>query len=100
MTIGEQLRTIRENKGLPLREVAAEIGVDISLLGKIERDERQPTKKQIKNIASFFIIEEKVLIVKTMSKQVAYKLANEKYAKEILVAAEKEIQYLINLNGK
>jgi len=100
MTIGKQLRNLRENINLSLREVAAEIGVDTSLLGKIERDERQPTKEQIKNIASFFKIEEKELIVKTMSKQVAYKLADEKYAKEILVAAEKEIQYITKLNGK
>jgi len=100
MTIGEQRRNLRENKGLSLREVAAEIGVDTSLLGKIERDERQPTKEQIKNIASFFKIEEKELIVKTMSKQVANKLADEKYAKEILVAAGKEIHYITKLNGK
>lgn len=35
-TIGEQLRTLREKAALSLREVASNIGIDTSLLGKIE----------------------------------------------------------------
>ena len=51
-TVGEQLRTIREKANLPLREVATSIGIDTSLLGKIERNERQATKEQVKQLAS------------------------------------------------
>ena len=53
-SFGEQLRSLREQRHLSLREVATEIGIDTSLLGKIERDERQPTKEQIKLVAKFF----------------------------------------------
>jgi len=35
-----------------------------------------------------------------MSKQVAYQLVDEKYAKDILTAAEQEIKYLTKKNGK
>jgi hypothetical protein len=35
-----------------------------------------------------------------MSKQVAYQLVDEKYAKDILVAAEEEIKYIAKKNGK
>ncbi|MDR1757002.1 MAG: helix-turn-helix domain-containing protein, partial [Culturomica sp.] len=49
MTIGEQLRILREKTELSLREVSTQIGVDASLLGKIERNERQPTKEQLKH---------------------------------------------------
>ena len=58
-TIGEQIRALREKAVLSLREVASNIGIDTSLLGKIERNERQPTKEQIKQIATFFKIDEK-----------------------------------------
>jgi hypothetical protein len=33
-----------------------------------------------------------------MSKQVAYQLADEKYAKDILIAAEEQIKYLTKQN--
>ena len=61
-SFGEQLRSLREQKNLSLREVATEIGIDTSLLGKIERDERQPTKEQIKLVATFFKFNEHKLI--------------------------------------
>ena len=53
-SFGEQLRSMREQKKMSLREVATVIGIDTSLLGKIERNERQATKEQIKLIAKFF----------------------------------------------
>ena len=57
MTIGGQLRVLREEAKLSLREVSIKIGIDASLLGKIERNERQPTKEQLKQIADFFKIQ-------------------------------------------
>ena len=45
-------------------------------------------------IAKTFKVDEKELVIKFMSKQVAYQLADEKFAKEILVAAEQEIKYI------
>jgi hypothetical protein len=43
-------------------------------------------------IAKTFNVDEKELVIKFMSKQVAYQLADEKYAKAILVAAEVEVK--------
>ncbi len=47
-TFGEQVRNLREEAKFSLKDVAEKIGIDTSLLGKIERNERQPTKEQIK----------------------------------------------------
>ena len=47
-TIGEKIRSMREKANLSLRVVASDIGIDTSLLGKIERNERLPTKEQLK----------------------------------------------------
>ena len=92
-TLGEQLRALREKAELSLREVASEIGIDTSLLGKIERNERQPTKEQIKQIASFFNVKEKVLVREFLSDQFAYKIIEEEADLETLKVAEAKVSY-------
>ncbi|MBK9592943.1 MAG: helix-turn-helix transcriptional regulator [Crocinitomicaceae bacterium] len=58
-TFGEHLRYIREISGRTLRDVSSNIGVDPSLLAKIERNERQPTKQLIKQVAVFLRLAKK-----------------------------------------
>lgn len=93
-TIGERLRTLREEASLSLREVASEIGIDTSLLGKIERNERQPTREQIKHIAEFFEIDEKLLIKELLSDQFAYRIMEEEADIDTLKVAEDKVEYL------
>lgn len=93
-TIGERLRTLREEASLSLREVASEIGIDTSLLGKIERNERHPTKEQIKHIAEFFKIDEKLLIKELLSDQFAYRIMEEEADIDTLKVAEDKVEYL------
>jgi transcriptional regulator with XRE-family HTH domain len=93
-SFGEQLRSLREQKQLSLREVATEIGIDTSLLGKIERDERQPTKEQIKLVANFFKFDENKLIREHLSDQLAYKIIEADADIDILKVAEKKFEYL------
>ena len=100
-TVGEQLRTIREKANLPLREVATEIGMDTSLLGKIERNERQATKEQIKQLAAFYKINEKRLLKELLSDYFAYKILEDEADLDTLRVAEEKVQYLKNnYNGK
>ena len=56
-SFGEHLRTLREEAGQTLKTVAEQISIDISLLAKIERNERQPTKQLIKQVATFFQVD-------------------------------------------
>lgn len=93
-TLGEQLRALREQAELSLREVASEIGIDTSLLGKIERNERQPTKEQIKHISAFFKVNQKTLVREFLSDQFAYKIIEEEADLETLKVAEQKIAYL------
>ncbi len=93
-TVGEQLRALRENANLSLREVASNIGIDTSLLGKIERNERQPTKEQIKQVAAFFEVSEKQLIKEMLSDQFAYKIIEEEADLDTLKVAEEKVEYL------
>jgi len=101
LTIGEQIRRLREGKGLPLRKVAAELDIDQSILSKIERGERKASKDQIIQIANIFSVNEKELLINYLSDKVLYELINEDFAVDALKVAEKKIKYLSSrVNGK
>jgi transcriptional regulator with XRE-family HTH domain len=93
-TFGEHLRTIRETASLSLKDVANNIGIDTSLLGKIERNERQPTKEQIKQLAVFFKINKNELVKEFLSDLFAYKILEEEADLDTLKVAERKVQYL------
>ena len=58
-SFGELLRSLREETGHTLKTVAENLQMDTSLLAKIERNERQPTKQIIKLVAAYFAVDEK-----------------------------------------
>ena len=93
-SFGDYIRNLREDMGLPLRKVAAQIDVDPSLLGKIERNERPPTKDQIKKLSEIFNQDENILHSEFLSDQIAYKIFEEESHLNILKTAEKKIKYL------
>ena len=95
--IGDYIRQLREQVDMPLRKLAALLDIDQSTLSKLERGERPISRQMLPIIAKTFKVNEKELIVKFMSRQVAYQLADEKYVKEILIAAEEEIKYIKRL---
>lgn len=93
-TFGEQVRELRGEAQLSLREVAEKIGIDTSLLGKIERNERQPTKEQIKQVAKYFKLDEREMLKEYLSDQIAYRILEEEADLDTLKVAEKKVQYL------
>jgi len=95
LSIGEQIRKLREEHGLPLRKVAAKLDIDQSILSKIERGERKASKEQIIQIARIFNVNEKELLINYLSDRVLYDLKDEELAREALKVAEKKIKYMI-----
>ena len=98
--LGDYIRQLREQAEMPLRKLAALLDIDQSTLSKLERGERPINRQMLPIIAKTFNVDEKELVIKFMSKQIAYQLAEEKYAKDILVAAEEEIKYQIKKKNK
>ena len=96
LTFGEYIRELRESAGLPIRKIAAQLDIDPSLLGKIERNERHPTKEQIRLLAQIFEQDENYLLAEFVSDQIAYKIIEEESDLNILKVAEKKVQYLKN----
>lgn len=93
-SFGEHIRGLREATGLPLRKIAVQLDTDPSLLGKIERNERQPTKGQIKKLAEIFNQNESFLLSENLSDQIAYKILEEESDIDILKVAEEKVNYL------
>ena len=98
-SFGELLRGLREETGQTLKTVAENLEMDTSLLAKIERNERQPTKHIIKQVAEFFKCNEQELLNNFLSDQIAYKIMDEEADIEILKVAEEKVKYLKTVNN-
>lgn len=92
-TLGEILRTARKKKRLILRKVSVEVDIDQSLISKFEKDERKPTREQIRRLAEFYGIPESELTINWYSDKIANELKNSEASSEILRVAEEKIEY-------
>ena len=100
-SLGEYLRSLRTKQGFTLKEVSTKVGIDTSLLAKIERNERQPSKQALHNLANFFDCEEQQLNDQFLSDQIANKILSENADLSILKVAEQKVKYLKrSKNGK
>lgn len=94
-SFGKMIKALREKRDLTLREVAYRLQIDTSMLGKIEKDNRKPTKQIIERFSALFDVTEKELTIAYLSDivvgQVMYQ---EDVATEILKVAEEKVKYL------
>ncbi len=95
-TIGEIIRGHREEKGMLLRQLAALLEIDSAILSKIERGERKATKEQILKIADILGIKQNEMLIQYLSEKIAYEIADEETAKQVLKVAEKKVDYIKN----
>jgi transcriptional regulator with XRE-family HTH domain len=92
-TFGDLIRLARENKGLFLRQVAAELDIDQAIISKFERNERKPTKEQVLKFARFYKLDKDELLVAWLSDRVVDDLQDENLADKALKAAEEKIKH-------
>ncbi len=95
-TFGEHLRSMREKEKLSLRELSTRLKIDSSLISKIERNERKPSREFIKQAAEFFRLEEKELLNELFSDLIAYRIIDEDIDIRILKVAERKVMYIKN----
>lgn len=91
-TIGEILRELREGKNLLLRQVAAAIEIDPTLLSKIERGDRLPTKDQVIAFAKYFKEDAHSITVAWLSDKVVDEIKDQDLGAEALKVAEQKIR--------
>jgi len=73
---GEYLRNRREQLGLPLRKVAAELDIDTSILSKIERNERVATKEMLPTLAKTLAVQEKEIQIEFIQSTILSELGD------------------------
>lgn len=91
-TFANKLKELRLNKELLLRQVAAAIEVDTSMVSKFESGERFPTREQIEKLATFFKVPEEDFLVEAFSDKLSYDLGEDPLALEILKQAIKKLK--------
>ena len=91
--LGETIRKLREDKGLPLRTVAAFLDIDQAILSKVERGQRKISRDQVVRLAQYFQVKEETLLVSWLSDKLVYEVEGEQMALEALQVAEEKIKY-------
>ncbi|WP_445734645.1 helix-turn-helix domain-containing protein [Mariniflexile sp.] len=98
--VGELLREKREEKGLLLRHVSAELDIDTAILSKIERSERKPSKEQIIKLADVLDLDKEDLLVQFLSERILYEIKDEALGEKALKVAEQKIKYINKQNNE
>lgn len=93
--LGDKIRKLREEKGLPLRKVAAFLDVDQAILSKIERGLRQANREQVLKMAKFFKVEANDLLVSWLSDKLLREVEGEDLASQAFVVAEESLAYKV-----
>ena len=99
-SFGSIIKTLRLKKGLLLREVAAGIEVDTSMVSKFEKGERLPSREQVQKIAILFGVPDDELIICSMSDKLATELIAEPLAAEIIKLTMQKVELGKKSNSK
>ena len=83
-SIGNHLQNLRKERKLSLRKVADHIGIDISMLSKIENGERQIQAYQLSRIAEFFNVEFRQLQIEFLMQRIHIEYGDQPFLKESL----------------
>ena len=83
-TIGNYLQNLRKERKLSLRDVADHIGIDVSMLSKIEHGERQLQSHMIEPIADFFKLNFRELQIQFLNQKIENEFGDEPFLKESL----------------
>lgn len=75
-SFGEYLRNRREQLGLPLKKVTAELDIGTSILSKIERSERVATKEMLPTLAKTIEVQDKEIQIEFIQSTVLSELGD------------------------
>ena len=92
--IGNLIRSLRLEKGYPLRKVATFLDIDQAILSKMERGKRKINKEQVVKLANFFDYSEKEMMVIYLSDRILYEIGDSQYSKDALKVAEEKLAYM------
>lgn len=87
---GDKIRTLREERQIPQRQIAAALEIDTATYCKIEKGDRRAKRNQVKVIADLFDVNSEDLLRLWSADKIYFIIAEEEEATLILnVVAEK-----------
>ncbi len=92
-SFGKVIKKLRSERGLLLREVAASLQIDPSLLSRIESSNKHATREHVIRLAAILNTDENELLINYLSDKIIYQLQGEELAIEAMLVAEKKIRY-------
>lgn len=92
-TLGEKIRTLREAKKYTLKEVSSKLKIDVALLSKIERSDRNPTHEQLSKLTKYYKADEKELLLLFLAEKVIYEIGDKSLVMDVLKVAEEQLKY-------
>ena len=91
---GNKIRSLREEKQIPQRQLAAALEIDTATYCKIEKGDRRAKREQVTTLAYLLEVDSKELIRLWSADKVYDIIAEEEEATQILnVVAESLVQY-------
>lgn len=90
--IGDKIRQLREQNNILLRQLAAQLGMDTTMLSKMERGDRFFRKGDIMTLSSIFKQPAKELLTLWLADKILKTIDKEKYKEHALKLALKSIQ--------
>jgi transcriptional regulator with XRE-family HTH domain len=91
ISFGAYIRQLRVSRKVPLRKIAAELDIDPSTLGKIERNKRNPSAEMIIDLARIYQVDHTELMVKHLSDKISDELKHLSFGRHVLKIAEIKI---------
>ncbi len=82
--IGYYLQSVRKEKNMSLKEVANHIGIDSSMLSKIEHGESQLQGYMLKGVAELFNLENKEVIINLINNKLEIEYGQLSFIEEAL----------------
>ena len=87
---GEYIHQLRTEHKLSQKIVADKLGIDISMLSKIEHGERQVQSHMLKPVAELFDLEYRLLQIQFLNQKIENEFGNEPYYYESLTTLVKK----------
>ena len=91
-SIGNYLQNLRKERKLSLRKVADHIGIDVSMLSKIEHGERQLQNHMLKGISEIFELDYRKLQIDYLSSRIKNEFGEEPFLKDVVLELSKELK--------
>ena len=89
---GNRIKTIREEKQIPQRQLASALEIDTATYCKIEKGDRRAKREQVTVLADLLLVESKDLLRLWSADKVYEIIAEEEEATEILSVVAESIE--------